>query len=29
LAERVAARKMDPYGAVNDILTKAGLGAKR
>src|SRR5580704_15813569 len=29
LAEQVAARKMDPYGAVNDILTKAGLGAKR
>jgi LAO/AO transport system kinase len=29
LAELVAARKMDPYGAVNDILAKAGLGAKR
>src|ERR1700677_4985843 len=29
LAEQVAARKMDPYGAVNDILAKAGLGAKR
>jgi LAO/AO transport system kinase len=29
VAELVAARKMDPYGAVNDILAKAGLGAKR
>src|SRR6202522_2036649 len=29
LAEQVAARKMDPYGAVNDVLAKAGLGAKR
>jgi hypothetical protein len=29
LAEQVAARKMDPYGAVNDILSRAGLGAKR
>jgi LAO/AO transport system kinase len=29
LAEQVAARKIDPYGAVNDILARAGLGAKR
>jgi LAO/AO transport system kinase len=29
LAEQVAARKLDPYGAVNDILARAGLGAKR
>jgi LAO/AO transport system kinase len=29
LAEQVAARKMDPYAAVNDILAKSGLGAKR
>ena len=29
LAEQVAARKMDPYAAVNNILVKSGLGAKR
>ena len=26
LAERISNRKIDPYAAVNEILTKAGLG---
>ncbi|HEY0702732.1 MAG TPA: methylmalonyl Co-A mutase-associated GTPase MeaB [Candidatus Acidoferrales bacterium] len=29
VAGQVAARQMDPYAAVNQILAKAGLGAKR
>ena len=28
IASQVAERKMDPYGAVNQILTRAGLGEK-
>jgi GTPase len=29
LAAEVAARRKDPYAAVNEILTRAGIGAKR
>jgi hypothetical protein len=29
LAVDVAARKIDPYTAVNEILARAGLGEKR
>jgi hypothetical protein len=29
LATEVAARKKDPYAAVNEILARAGLGDKR
>ena len=28
LAAEIAARKKDPYEAVNEILTRAGIGAK-
>ncbi|MGA7855544.1 MAG: hypothetical protein WCA15_19660, partial [Candidatus Acidiferrales bacterium] len=28
IAEQVAERKIDPYGAVNEILARAGLGEK-
>ncbi len=28
IASQVAERKMDPYGAVNQILARAGLGDK-
>jgi hypothetical protein len=29
LAADVAARRKDPYAAVNEILARAGIGAKR
>jgi len=29
IAAQVAERKTDPYGAVNEILARAGLGEER